>query len=598
MSQPAPALEALRGRPFATLLRYNRPYARRYLVGAVLALCFGALNLALPALVRHAVAVFEAEAMTRATLALIFLGMTGAAALAGIARYHQRMLMIGASRHFEFDLRNDLFARLLTLHPAWFNKHKTGDILARATNDLNQVREFVGPGIMGSVDMVQIPFVLGMMIYLSPTLTLVALVPLPFISLLVYVFMRYMNRQSKVVQAAFGDVSAKVQENIAGARVVKAYGIGARETAEFRGLSMRYMRENVKLVAIMSTAIPILGVLVGSIVMLVVWRGGDMVITGRLALADLTAFMVCMIMLAWPLAQLGWVLTLYQRGAAGMDRISAILCETPAIRDDARTRPEARVAGGAVRFEGVAFGYGDTPVVRELDFEIPAGATVALLGPTGSGKSTVIGLLTRAHDPDAGRVLIDGIDAREHPLRALRGAIGLVPQDIFIFSDTIRNNIAMGRPGVGEAEVLRACELAQFSEALAGMPDGLDTILGERGINLSGGQKQRLTLARALAGNPKILILDDALSSVDTQTEERILQGLRGVLQGRTALLVSHRVSTVRHAARIFVLDGGRLAESGTHAELLALGGIYADMERRQRLEDNLEGAGGAEGAA
>lgn len=579
---------AVHGQPFRTIARYVRPYARRYLIGAGLALVFSVSNLAIPVLVRHAVGEFEAGTITRGLLWAIFGAMLGAAAISGVARYFQRMLMIGASRHVEYDLRNSLYAKLLTLSPSYFQKTKTGDILAKATNDLNQVREFMGPGLMGSVDMVQIPFTLGLMVYYSAKLAGIALIPLPFISILVYFFMRFMNRQSKVVQEKFGEVSSKVQENLAGARVVKAYGLGAREARDFRELSEHYMRENIKLVAIMSTAIPILGVLVGSIIMLVVWQGGRMVIGGQLALADLTAFMVCMVMLAWPLAQLGWVLTLYQRGSAGMDRISSVLCERPVI-SDVLALEGATVQGGAIQFEDVTFTYDEKPVLHNLSFTIAAGETVALVGPTGSGKTSVIALITRAHDPQSGRVLIDGVEARHLPLAELRRAIGYVPQDIFIFSDTIRNNIGLARPGITEAEIQQACDIAQLTEAIVDMPNGLDTLLGERGINLSGGQKQRLTLARAIARDPKILILDDALSSVDTHTEERILQGLRSVLANRTSLLVSHRVSTVRHADKILVLDEGRLAESGSHEELLALGGLYAAMHQRQLLEDVLE---------
>lgn len=579
---------AVHGRPFRTIARYVRPYARRYVIGAALALVFSVSNLAIPVLVRHAVGEFEAGEITRVLLWSIFGAMLLAAAVSGVARYFQRMLMIGASRHFEYDLRNSLYAKLLTLSPAFFQKTKTGDILAKATNDLNQVREFAGPGLMGSVDMVQIPFTLSLMIFYSGKLALIALVPLPFISILVYFFMRFMNRQSKVVQEIFGEVSSKVQENLAGARVVKAYGLGDREARDFRVLSEQYMRENVKLVAIMSTAIPILGILVGSIIMLVVWQGGKMVIDGELMLADLTAFMVCMIMLAFPLAQLGWVLTLYQRGSAGMARISAVLTEVPAI-NDAAAQPGAAVDRGEIRFESVTFAHGETTVLHDLSFTVGAGQTVALVGPTGAGKTSVIALITRSYDPQGGRVLIDGVEARQLPLAELRRAIGYVPQDIFLFSDTIRNNIALARPGITEAEIQQACDVAQLTEAIVDMPQGLDTLLGERGINLSGGQKQRLTLARAIARDPKILILDDALSSVDTHTEERILQGLKQVMARRTSLLVSHRVSTVRHADKILVLDGGRLAESGSHDELIALGGLYAAMYQRQLLEDMLE---------
>ena len=599
--------KAVPERPFLSLLRYNLPYRRAYAAGAFLAVLFVIVGLVMPVVVRAIVAGFEGGTMTRGLLGLYFAGLLAAAAVTGVARYFQRTLMIGASRRFEYALRNDYFHQVQRLSPSFFHRMATGDIMARATNDLNYVRDFIGPGIMGTVDMIRVPFTLAMMVYFSGRLTLYSLVPLPALSILVYFFVRYMHRQSKVVQELFSQVTSLVQENLAGVRVVKAFGIADRELRTFRQASREYMRANIKLVAVMSFIWPLIGAVVGLVVLTVIWQGGKMVIHDQLSLADMTAFLICMIMLAWPLAQFGWVLTLYQRGAVGMNRISEILAQVPEVQDGEQTRYNAVVRHGAIRFDHVSFSYGRvafhrdrqaTPpeVLRDVSFDIHPGQTVAFAGPTGSGKTSLVSLLTRAYDPVSGRILIDGQDLREIPLQTLRRAIGYVPQDIFVFSDTIRENIRLGRPDASDEHIRQACRIAQFSEDIEAMPrratarpGGLDTLLGERGINLSGGQKQRLTLARAILCEPTILILDDALSSVDTHTEERILHGLRELMTQRTSIIISHRISTIRHADLILVVDDGQIAEQGNHDALLARDGIYAAMYRHQLLEAALE---------
>ncbi len=588
--------KAVPGRPFYTLLQYNLPYWRDYLRGAALAVVFVGVGLTVPLVLRAVVDRIERHTMTGGSLLLYFWLLVGVALTTGLARYWQRSWMIGASRKFEYDLRNDYFRHIQRLSRDFFNRTKTGDMMARATNDLNHVRRFIGPGVMNTVDMMRVPLTLAMMIYLSPRLTLIALTPLPVVSLLVYFFVMYMHRQSKKVQEQFSVVTSRAQENLAGARVVKAYGAADRELRDFRAESARYMRENMKLSVVMCVAWPLISFVTGVAVLLVVWQGGSMVIRETLSLADFSGLIIYLLMLIWPLVEFGWVLTLYQRAAVSMNRITEILGEVPTIRDEGHTRADITSVAGAIRFERVCFAYeggkedaAPQPILQDLDFEIRHGQSAAIVGPTGSGKSSIIALLTREYDPTTGRILIDGIYAPHIPLRLLRCAIGYGTQETFLFSDTIRANLTLGRPDAGEAAMDRACEVAQFRETVSELPDRYDTLLGERGVNLSGGQKQRLAIARAVLCDPKILILDDAFSSVDTHTEEGILQHLNAVTTTRTSVIISHRVSTVQHAELILVMDEGRVIERGTHDELLKLGGLYAAMYERQLLEEELE---------
>ncbi len=604
MSRPGEL--ALAGRPFRTVLHYNRRYWKAYLIGTLLAAVFALMNLAMPWVMQIVVDEFTNGTMTQGKLWGYFAALIVLAILVGVARYWERTVMIRASRDFEYDLRNDFFQRIQTLSQDFFHRTQTGEIMARATNDLNYVRAMIGPGVMGTVDMLRLPFTLAFMFYLSVHLTLISLVPLPFVSFVVYAFVMAMHRQSKRVQDQFGVVSARAQENLAGARVVQAYGIADRELRDFSRESRGYMSENIKLSMITSFAWPFINMMVGATILLVIWQGGNMVIgdalvhrptwTGGLSmetttftLGDLTAFLWCMFLLAWPLADFGWVLTLFQRGAVSMNRLSDYLTLSPTIDDSEVTDHGIDAVDGAIRFENVSFSYNDREALRDVNLHVEPGHTLAVVGPTGSGKSTLVSLITREYDPTKGKVLIDDFDARQIPLRVLRGSVGHVPQDTFLFSESIRENLTLGRPDASNSAIDQAVDVAQLTETVEDLPEGYETLLGERGVNLSGGQKQRLAIARAVLRDPEILILDDALSSVDTHTEEEILQRLKTVMANRTSVIISHRVSTVRHADQIVVLDGGRILERGTHDELVAHGGLYAEMYERQLLEDALE---------
>jgi ATP-binding cassette subfamily B protein len=526
-----------------------------------------------------------------------------------------RRIIIGASRDIEYDMRNDFYAHLETLPAAYFQTHRTGDLMSRATNDLNAVRMMIGPSIMYSANtLLTFVVALTLMATIDGRLTLLALIPLPFVSISVKLFGDAIHKRFEQIQAQLSDVSAVAQEALSGVRVVRAYRQEDAELERFRRSNAEYLHRNRRLIVLQGFFFPSMSFFLGLGALLVVWLGGREVIRGRITLGQFVAFNSYLTMLAWPMIAFGWVTNMLQRGMASWKRMLEVLDTVPAIRDadaDAGAAPSGeRGIRGDIEFRDLVFSYDGRPVLDGVTAKIAAGHTVAIVGLTGSGKSTLISLLARLHDPPPGTVFIDGIDVRELPLETLRGAIGFVPQEPFLFSDTLADNIAFGfdamdddrlkaspseessRSAKASAErndrIVAAAAVARLDKDVADFPKGYDTMVGERGITLSGGQKQRTALARAVLIDPRILILDDALSAVDTYTEEEILSRLRGVMRARTSLIVSHRISTVRDADQILVLDRGRIAERGTHEELIRKGGLYSELHKKQLLEEEL----------
>lgn len=540
-----------------------------------------ALSVAGPWVLRHAIDDL-AVAVTRPKLWLYAGALLGLVAVEGFFRYQMRMVLIRVSREIEYDLRNDVFRHLTLLSPRYYQQSRIGEVMSRATNDMSAVRMVVGPGIMYTASTVAtFGGAATLMVAISPRLTLLALVPLVLVSWLVRHYGRQVHDRFEEVQEQLAEMNALVQENLAGARVVRAYAQEPHEEARFAAANEEYVSRNRRLVRISGILHPGIGFLMGLGSLTVLWLGGRMVVAGEVTLGEFVAFGVYLAMLHWPMIALGWVVNLFERGEASMARIHAILDARPEIRDE-DPLPVTEIRGD-VEFRSLTFAYDGVPVLRDIDLRVPAGATVAIVGPTGSGKSTLVSLLPRLFDAPPGTLFVDGHDVRRLPLATLRGAIGFVPQESFLFSATVRENVAFGVREDRRAEW--AAGVAQLQKDVRDFPLGFDTTVGERGITLSGGQKQRAALARALAVDPRILVLDDALSAVDTETEEHILQGLRDVMRTRTTFLVSHRVSTVKDADLIVVLREGRIVERGTHDELVALGGFYADLHRRQLLE-------------
>ena len=565
-------------------------YRSAFLAGFLCIVATTALTLAGPWVLKYAIDDLT-RGVTAAKLRFYAGAILGLTAVGGIFRFLQRRIMIGASRDIEFDLRNDFFARLQLFEPAYFHRNRTGDLMSRATNDLNAVRMMIGPAVMYlSNTVLTFIAVIVLMLSLNVRLTLLSLIPLPILSVAVYFFGAAIHRRFDKIQEQLSTISAVTQEALAGVRVVRAYRQERFETGRFREANTEYVRRNRTLIRVQGAFFPIMGLLMGIGALLVLWLGAQDVINGRMTVGELVAFNSYLMMLAWPMIAFGWVTNLLQRGAASWKRMLEVLAAEPAITDagantDVTSRDQIR---GDVEFRELTFSYGGTVVLRNISAKLPAGTTTAIVGATGSGKSTLLNLLPRLNDPPPGTVFVDGIDVRDLPLAAVRGAIGFVPQEPFLFSATIAENIAFGVADGTREGIERAAHIARLDKDLSDFPKGYDTVVGERGITLSGGQKQRTAIARAVMTDPKILVLDDALSAVDTYTEEEILSRLSGVMRSRTTIIVSHRISTVRTADQILVLDDGAIVERGTHDELVARHGLYAELYRKQLLEEEL----------
>jgi ATP-binding cassette subfamily B protein len=590
----------------------------------VCVVCTRAVSLAAPLVLGYAIDDLGRD-VTRAKLAgyaalLFAIGIVG-----GVFLFLQRRILIGASRDIEYDMRNDFFAHLEKLPLSYFQTHRTGDLMSRATNDLNAVRMMIGPSIMYSANtMLTLVVALFVMFTIDARLTLWALIPMPFVSVSVKMFGSAIHKRFEQIQAQLSDVSAVAQEALSGVRVVRAYRQEQAELERFRRSNEEYLQRNRRLIVLQGLFFPSMSFFLGLGALLVLWLGGREVIRGRITVGEFVAFNSYLTMLSWPMIAFGWVTNMLQRGMASWKRMLEVLDVVPAIQDQpestlstqskvcSASSASSAVIRGAIEFRDLVFSFGGTPILNHVSATIAAGQTVALVGVTGSGKSTLISLLARLYDPPPGTVFIDGIDVRDLPLATLRSAIGFVPQEPFLFSDTLADNVAFGldatlalrppqdertsetargelvEPRARSSRIEAAAAVARLDKDVADFPKGYETMVGERGITLSGGQKQRTALARAVVIDPRILILDDALSAVDTYTEEEILSRLRTVMRERTAIIVSHRVSTVRDADNIFVLDEGRIVEQGTHDQLIRHNRLYAELHRKQLLEEEL----------
>jgi ATP-binding cassette subfamily B protein len=603
--------------PVRRLLAYTRPYRAAFLIGLGCVVVTTAVTLVSPMVLRYAIDDLT-TGVTRMKLFAYGSLLLGIGVMGGFFRFLMRRVLIGASRHIEYDMRNDFFAHLEKMPAAYFQSHRTGDLMSRATNDLNAVRMMIGPSVMYSANtLLTFVVAVAMMVSIDARLTLLLLVPLPFVSISVKFFGSAIHTRFEQIQAQLSEISAVVQESLSGVRVVRAYGQEANELERFRAANDEYLRRNRRLIAVQGFFFPCMSFFLGLGVLLALWFGSRDVIEGRITLGQFVAFNAYLTMLSWPLIAFGWVTNMLQRGMASWKRMLQVLDAQPAIRDeipsDAFDRPAPAIRGD-IEFRDLVFSYGGKTVIDHVSAQIASGQTVALVGPTGSGKSTLISLLARLHDPPRGTVFVDGVDVRDLPLPVLRGAIGFVPQEPFLFSATLADNVAFGLDAItaskapvppamplgeqgdrarrgGEDRVNRihaAAAVSRLDKDVADFPHGYETVIGERGITLSGGQKQRAAIARAVILDPAILVLDDALSAVDTYTEEEILSRLSAVMRSRTSLIVSHRISTVRGADQILVLNDGRIVERGTHDQLIQQNGLYAALHRKQLLEEEL----------
>lgn len=578
-----------------TLGPYLRRYHRRYVLGFSVLVLNIAVFSSIPWILKLAIDGLS-RGISVAGLAELAALLVVAVLARGLFTYWQRLILITTSRDLEYDLRNDLLWHLEKLSQSFFQRFRTGDLMARSTNDLSAVRNMLGPGIMYSANaIVQFIFVVAILLYLDARLTLIAFLPAPIIIFSVQWFGKRIHDRFERIQAMFSSLATRVEENLTGLRVVRAFAREEEESAAFEALNRDYIHRNLRLVLLSGAFTPLLQALLGVAFVLVLWFGGRAVLAHQITLGGFVAFNAYMVQMAFPMIALGWVINLVQRGSASLERLQQIFRSQPDIADGPGTDRGIHAVEGRIAFHDLTFAYppatpagAAAPVLQGIDLEIASGQTVAFVGRTGAGKSTLMSLLPRFYDATRGMVEVDGAPIAAIPVALLRRSIGYVPQESFLFSDTLRANIAFGMPEASEEQIIAAADAAGLSADVAGFPQGYDTLVGERGLTLSGGQKQRTAIARALLRDPRILILDDSLSSVDTLTEERILEQLAAFARGRTTLIVSHRISTIRNADWIVVLEGGAIAEQGTHADLIGRGGAYAELYEQQLLQEEL----------
>ena len=575
--------------PLRPLFPYLAKYKKGYVVGFAALIVTQVVGVTIPLVIKETF-----DALTRSAtlqkLAFFALLLLGIALTKAVFQFWMRWILIGISRDVEYDLRNDLFKHLMRQDTRFYNEHRTGDLMAKLTNDLSAVRNIVGPGIMYSANTVVTGIVtIALMAHLDLHLTLLALAPLPLASIAVKFFGQRIHERFEKIQAMYSELTERVRENLAGVRLVRSFRQEDPEKRQFDQMNQNYVEKNKRLIWITSFLWPALALLFAASFMLIMVVGGEHVLSGKITIGTFVAFNIYLMYLIWPIIALGWVTNIIQRGLASMGRLWTIFAAQPAIDD--RLVPESPVSKlkGEIEFRNLTFAYNGFPILKNVNLHVPAGRTVAIVGATGSGKTTLAALIPRLFDAPDGTVLVDGIPVRHVPLKTLRSNIGFVPQETFLFSDSIRENIRFGIPGSSDAEVEHAAEVSNILPDIQGFPKGFESMVGERGLTLSGGQKQRVAISRAIIRDPHILILDDALSSVDTYTEEKILRHLTEVMAGRTTILISHRVSTIRNADEIVVLYNGTIVERGSHEELLAMNGHYTELYNKQLIEESLE---------
>jgi len=575
------------------LIPYLKRYRKKLLIGLIVITFSAIFTNLIPFVISKAIDEIRTGIETFALYKFALLTV-GFAAISGVFLYLTRQTIIVVSREIENDLRNDFFEHIMEQDQQYFHYHPTGDVMALATNDISAVRNFLGPGIMYTAEtMINFTMAISLMISFNLHLTILAVVPIPLISYVVYRIGKSINYKFELVQEQFSDLTTKAQENLSGIKVIKAYVREDSEVDSFRKLSTQYMDKNLALAKVQSFSYPMMFLLTGFSVIIVLYAGGNLVIDKVMTLGQLTGFIIYLGLLTWPIISLGWIINLTQRAEASMKRLAEVFDSKPDIEDSpvaSKLSPDF-IVKGSIEFRNVSFRYAkELPyVLKNIDVMIKAGETVGVIGHTGSGKSTIVNLIPRLFDIEDGTLLIDGIPVKNLPLSVVRSAIGYVPQETFLFSDSIENNIAYSEKNFNKDRVIAAAKISQIYKDVDSFPKRFDTVLGERGINISGGQKQRTSIARAIMSDPAILILDDAFSAVDTYTEEEILNGLKDVMKGRTTILISHRVSTLKNADKIIVLKEGTIAEMGTHDMLIKQNGIYADIYYKQLLEEELK---------